>query len=483
MSLKQQTISGVGWSTIAKFSEEGIRAIVMIVLARLLSPDAFGLIGMIMVFTGFVNVFKDAGFGPALIQTEEVTGLQLSSVFWVTIVLGLTLTILLIGIAPLIAIFYDNPTLEPLTTLFAFNFFIQGFAIVQRSLLKRKMNFKRLAIAQISAALIGGVIAVVMAVYGFGVWSLVTRRLVTSFGLVGTLWIISDWKPSFKFSWGSVKELLGFSGNLTGFKALNYWVRKVDDLLVGRFLGSQALGLYTRAYQIMLFPLNRVSRVIGKVMFPALTKIKDDKVRTKQAYLKSISLIAFVTFPLMLGLLVTTDHLVLAVLGNQWKGTIILLRLLSVVGMSQSIGTTTGWIYQAQGRTDWMFRWGIFSGIVVISSYVIGLRWGLIGITVAIVLRHPPMAYLNFTIPGRLIGMTFADVARAVSGVFSCSAAMAGTVWMIGLVVPEGFSHWAYLGIQVPAGVTLYYLLVNVFKIQPFNEFVGVIKEQWERIR
>ncbi len=169
MSLKQQTISGIGWSTISKLGEEGIRAVVMIVLARLLSPDAFGLIGMIMVFSGFVNVFKDAGFGPALIQTDDITDVQLSSVFWVTIILGILLTILLVGIAPLIALFYDNPTLEPLATLFAFNFLIQGFAIVQRSLLKRKMNFKQLAIVRISAALLGGIVAIIMAVYGFGV--------------------------------------------------------------------------------------------------------------------------------------------------------------------------------------------------------------------------------------------------------------------------------------------------------------------------
>ena len=483
MSLKQEAVSGVGWSTISKFGEEVIRAIVMIVLARLLTPDAFGLIGMIMVFSGFVNVFRDAGFGPALIQTKELTDIQISSVFWVTVGLGMFLTVLLIGASPLIAYFYDNPALTSLTMGIAFNFLIQGFAIVQRSLFKRDMDFKGLAIVKVTAALVGGAVAVIMAYFDFGVWSLVGRRLVSSFGLVGALWAISDWKPSFSFSWVSVKELLGFSGNLTGFNVFNYWVRKVDDLLVGRFLGSGALGLYTRAYSVMLFPLQRVSRVVGKVMFPALTKIQDDIERTKRVYLKSLSLIALITFPLMLGLLVTTEHLVLAVLGSQWEGIIILLRLLSIVGMSQSIGTTTGWIYQAQGRTDWMFRWGIFSGIIAIVSYVIGLRWGLIGITVTITIRHVPMTYLNFAIPGRLIDMTFTDVARSVSGVFSCSAVMAGVVWVIGMVVPEGFSHWAYLGIQVPAGVILYLLLVYVFKLQPYKEFIRILNEQWERKR
>ncbi len=278
--------------------------------------------------------------------------------------------------------------------------------------------------------------------------------------------------------------MLGFSGNLTGFKVFNYWVRKADDLLVGRFLGSQALGLYTRAYQVMLFPLQRISRVIGKVMFPALSKIQDDKERAKRAYLRSISIIALLTFPMMLGLLVTAEHLVLAILGAQWEGIIVLLRFLAVVGMAQSIGTTTGWIFQSQGKTDWQFRWGIVSGVITIVAFIIGIRWGLLGIVVAYTIRSFPINFLvSFFIVGRLINMSLSEVIKSVSGIFACASLMVSVVWPLGLFLPESYSHWLYILIQVPTGVVVYFLLVNLFRLDAYMDSVNLLREQWKQMR
>lgn len=478
MSLKQKTLSGIFWSTGARFVKEILRFAIGVTLARLLTPEAFGLIGMIVVFSGFAGIFRDAGLGAALIQAKELTEAHRSSVFWFNISLGALLTAIFIGIAPFISAFYDTPELYGLTVALAFSFFISAFAIVQRSLLQREMAFRRLAIAEVVTTLIGGTIAITFAVSGFGVWTLVGQTLIGSAVIAITLWIISDWKASFLFQWSALKDLLGFGANLTGFNTFNYWVRNVDDLLVGRFLGSEPLGIYTKAYAIMLFPLQRISHVISKVMFPALSKIQDDKKLTKRVYLRTIAIIGLVTFPLMLGLLVAADHFVLTVLGSQWQEMIILLRILSLVGLCQSIGTTLGWIYTAQGRTDWMFRWGIPKGIVTIIAFIIGLRWGLIGITVAYAIRGFALIYPNYTIPGRLINMSFGDVVRSVSGVFGCAAGMAGLVFSIGYILPASLPHWAYLAVQVPVGVIVYLALIHIFRLQAYQEVRSIIREQ-----
>ena len=479
-NLRARTLSGLGWSGAAQVARQVLQFFIGVILARLLSPREFGLIGMIIIFTGFANLFSDLGLGAALIQKLDIEQRHLSSVFWVNIAVGIILTGIVVVAAPLISTFYDEPALRVLTMVIALNFFIGSFNVVQNALLRKNMDFQRLARIEIAAGFLAGVLAISMALLGLGVWSLVAQSLMFTAVSVVMMWQISAWRPALSLDTGALKELMGFSSNLLGFNLFNYWIRNFDNILIGKFIGSSALGIYARAYSLMLLPVSQISSVVSRVMFPALSTIQDDTERVKQIYLRSTRTIAFVTFPMMIGLLVVAKPFILSVYGDKWQEVIPILQIFCLTGMGQSVGTTVGWIYTSQGRTDIMLKWGIFSGIVYIISFVIGLRWGVIGVAVAYVLSgYILLWYPAWTIPGRLINLRFSEMIKNLSGPFYCAVAMGVFVWILGLFLPVSWSQWVYLAILVPLGIMLYIAMMHLFKVRVYIETYELIRERW----
>lgn len=347
------------------------------------------------------------------------------------------------------------------------------------------MNFRSLAQVHVAAIIVGGGVATVLALAGYGVWSLVWQTLVTSTVTVATLWWISNWRPHLIFHSSAISELLSFSLNLTGFRVFNYWIRNADNLLIGKFFEAGMLGLYTRAYGIMRLPVSQISAVLSSVMFPALSRIQDDKRRSKQLYLSSISMIALVSFPMMMGLLAITDRFVVAVYGPQWAASAGVVKIFCLLGMVQSLQNTAGWIFAAQGRTDWMFLWGIGAGMLLVGSLVLGVWWGSIeavatcyAFTGGCLLLYPSLA-----IPGRLIEMTPAEVVGRVAGTLGCSVLMAGVVWTIGLTLPGDWPEWSYLAVQIPSGVVIYVGLIHSFKLQAYRAARHLASELWFRVQ
>jgi len=375
--------TGVAWSGLAQMGAQFVALVVSVILTRLLSPQDFGLVGMVLVFTNFASVFADMGFGVALVQKLDVTQHHKNAVFWISIVIGAVTTLIMAAAAPLIASFYNVPEVQPLAVAISLIFFINAFATVKVALLQKAMDFRKIAAAQLTSTVISGLVALYLAFSGFGVWSLVAMYIASAIVNVAVLWMITPWRPDFSLQWHALKDLSKFTMNLLGFSVFNYWTRNGDNLLVGRFVGSAALGIYARSYQILLLPVSQVSGVITNVMFPAFSAIQKDVERVKDMYLKSISVISLVTFPLTLGLLVVSQSFVLALFGDKWAEMIPILQVFCLLGLIQSIGTTVGWIYQSQGRTDIMFRWGLVSGSIFIISFVVGLRWGALGVAVA----------------------------------------------------------------------------------------------------
>jgi O-antigen/teichoic acid export membrane protein len=216
-------------------------------------------------------------------------------------------------------------------------------------------------------------------------------------------------------------------------------------------------------------------------MFPALSRVQTDIIRVKRIYLRAISLIALVTFPVMLGLFVTADHFVLTLFGAQWQAVIPVLRILSLLGLSQSIGTTTGWIYQSQGRTDWMFRWSIAAGTLLIASILFGVWLGTI-VTVAssyAIMSGLVLLYPSFAIPGKLIDMTFLDVVKSIASILACAVIMAVVVWGLDMMLPAAWPSWAYLVAQVFTGIIVYGVLLHFLKIKAYCDLRSILREQW----
>lgn len=477
--LRQRTLTGLGWTAISQIGTQTVGFAISVVLARLLTPRDFGLVGMITVFTGFANLFTELGFGAALVQRKNAEDRHYSSIFWLNLAAGFVLMILIMATAPWIASFYAEPQLAPLTRLIAAGFFLGAFNIVQRVLLRRSLDFRTLAFVQITAMLVAGVVAITLAFMGYGPFALVWRLLVSTAVSVLALWLLVSWHPRLEFHWSAVKELLGFSSGLLGSNILNYWIRSADNLLIGKFVGSADLGIYSRAYSTMLLPLTQITRVVSRVMFPALSRIQDEKLRVKRIYLRAISTIALITFPMVLGLLVVAEAFVGALYGPQWIAVVPVLRVLCLVGFVQSISATPGWIYQSQGRTDWQFGWVLIAGILTLAAFGIGIQWGVMGVAVAYTIRVYATLYFAFAIPGRLINMTFGDVVRALAGIFGCAVSMALLVWAVGQLLPATLPHWVYLAIQVPVGMGFYLGLIHLFKLPAYRDVRSLAAEQW----
>jgi O-antigen/teichoic acid export membrane protein len=481
-NISQKTITGIGWASLAQLGKQGAQFIISIVLVRLLTPSDFGLMGMILVFTGFVGLFSELGFGAALIQRDHVNEQHYSSIFWINLIAGLILAIFSSTIAPVIANFYHEPRLVALTRLISLGFVILPIATIQIAILNRAMNFRLLAVIEITAVIIAGGTAIALASIGLGVWSLIWQSLISYIVTAIAVWIFTQWRPKFLLNRSSISDLFGFSSNLLGFNVLNYWVRNGDNLLIGKFIGSIELGIYSRAYSLMYLPISQVSNVFSRVMFPALSRTQNDKVRVKHIYLRTISMIALITFPMMLGLFITADHFVLALLGYQWKSVIPVLRILSLLGMVQSISTTVGWIYQSQGRTDWMLRWSIAAGIILITSFIVGIWIGSIlavatcyAIVSGIILLYPA-----FAISGKLINMKFSEVLKSVFPELMCAIIMASSVWILGFLLPTNWPDWIMLMVQVITGMIIYLSLIHSFKIPAYCDIKDLVFEQWK---
>ncbi|MBW7897485.1 Teichuronic acid biosynthesis protein TuaB [Candidatus Brocadiaceae bacterium B188] len=407
MSLRERTIKGLTWSgtsqVITQISQFSITAI----LARLLSPNDFGLLGMTVVFTNFINIFCEMGVSGALIQRQDLDERHYSSVFWLNIMAGIVLTFITIAISPYIAKFYSEPKLKPILMLISINFFITSFTIVQKTILSKDMDFKKIAVIDIVAVIISGVVGIYFAYLGYGVWSLIYRLLaLTSISMI-LLWALSTWKPKFIFSMDAIKDIFSFSANLMGFNVINYIARNIDNLLIGKFLGSEPLGYYTLAYRLMLYPIQNISGVIGKVMFPAFSRIQNDLEKVRTTYLKMIKAISLVTFPLMFGLFAVAPEFVNVLFGEKWQPTVMLIRILCICGIFQSVGTTVGNIILSQGRAGLQFQMQLVGTILVTIFIVVGLKWDIIGVSISYVVYTTFFVHLSFYITNKLIKLSY----------------------------------------------------------------------------
>jgi len=475
MTLRQKTLSGISWSFAARLLSQLIKYAILIVLARLLTPQDFGLIGMVAVFIGFLALFTELGFTAALVQRETVTEQHLSSIFWTNVAASTLMMLLLILLAPLIAAFYRTPALIPVIMVISLNFLIGSLNDVQTALAQRAMNFRVLGLVQIASILLGGTVAISLALAGAGVWSLVAQTLAMAWVEVALLWYWSSWKPKWLFDRAAVGEVLGYSTNLLGFNVFNYFVRNADDLLIGRFVDAASLGIYRQGYALMLVPTREITHSIGSVMFPALSRIKSDTAKVKEYFLLSQRIIGFISIPLMAGVCITAEPFVVVLLGEQWRPLIPILRIFSLVGMLQPIDAAVGWIYQSQGRTDLMFKWGVFSGIITVASFIIGVQWGIIGVASAYVIRsYFILWYPGITIPGRLIGLTFWEYLRNLQGIAVATLVMLGVVYLGQTQIPPSWSPLVQLVAQASLGMGVYAVCARGFRLRAYQDIKDI---------
>ena len=437
--LTRRTVGGLAWSATARVGTQVVQFLITAVLARLLVPAEFGLVEMYAVFTGFAIVFVDLGLAAAIVQRKDLEERHLSSAFWLNLGGGLTATVLLMALSPAIAAFYGQSKIIPLMLVSSVNFLLGAPSIVQSALLKRGLKFRRLAAVDVTATLLSGAVGIAAAFWGAGVWSLVYLTLTSTATRSVVLWFSTDWRPKRLVDRDAVRELWRFSGHLLGFMSIGYWTANADNLLIGRFIGVGSLGIYARAYNTMLLPLSQISGVTSAVMFPALAGIQDDKERVKNGYLRGAQLIALIAFPTLIGLIVVAPQFIVVAYGHRWASAVPLLRALCVAGLAQCVSMTGAWIYQSQGRTDWMFRWGVIQAAATMAGFAVGIHWGAQGVAISYAVVTVAAAYPGLAIPGRLIGMSFQDVALTVYKPLVAALAMGAIIFAAGKEIPQGW--------------------------------------------
>jgi PST family polysaccharide transporter len=377
-----------------------------IFLARLLTPAEYGLIGMLTVLSGFATVIGEAGLNSALVYLKDADEETFSTAFWMQLSINLLFTVIFFFGAGWIAGFYGSPVLRPLTQLMSVTFVLQSVGSIQTAILSRHMNFKAIAIATFAAALLSSICALVLALFGMGVWALawqVISNIVVL--LIGTS-LATKWRPRLCFSRPIAKKMTGYGTYLLLNNGINYWLRNGDNLLIGRSLGAAPLGIYNRAYTLMLLPLQNISSILGQVMFSTLSRTRDDMVEFRRLYIQSIRLIAIIAFPIMGGLSVLSLPIILVLYGSQWAGAAPILQILSLVGLLQCIIFPVGWIYNSLGYNKDQFRVTLILAPTFFVLIMLGLSYGLLGVTWGYAIWAVISGLLNMHAAGRLIGVT-----------------------------------------------------------------------------
>ncbi|WPZ09167.1 MOP flippase family protein [Roseivirga spongicola] len=380
VKLRALVFKGVFWSFVNQVGVQLLQLATTAVLARLLVPEDFGLMAMLAIATGFINVIKDFGIGASLVQKKEVDNEEYSTVFWLNLAIGGLLCVLVYLLALPIAIFFEDVRLKGLMEFISLSFFLNSFGIVWSNILLKNLDFKQIFYRNFLATLLSSTVAIALALKGHGYWALAVQVYVRLVSNLIFNYLRVRWLPEFVFKKAFLSDVLKFSLPLFADKSVNYWMRNVDNLLVGKFLGKSELAFYSKAYSLMLLPVRQLSGTITKVLFPSFSLIQDDPDRIGRVYLKISRVIAFAAFPVMLLLAFKADTFILIVYGDQWERVIPIFRVLSILGMFQAIGTLSGNIYLSQGRTLLMFKVGIFSRALMIMGIVIGLwQGGLMG--------------------------------------------------------------------------------------------------------
>jgi PST family polysaccharide transporter len=303
--------------------------------------------------------------------------------FYINVAMSIGIMLFTMIISYAVASFYKEPSLMLITIVLAFGFLFSGITVQHQALLRRNMKFMALAVIEVISISLSVIVAVVFAWYGAGYWALVAMQLTLAISNAIGVWVACDWRPTRPVSNANVRSMLNFGGNLTGFNVLNYFARNLDNILIGRVWGPQQLGIYAKAYQLLLLPIQQVNAPITNVAIPILSSLQNEKNRFKNYYCTALNMIAYLTCPLIMGMAALSDELIYIILGSQWIGAARIFKVLAFAALFQPLLNTIGWIYISLGQTDRMIKWSLVTVPACIAVFFIGLPWGAYGVAVS----------------------------------------------------------------------------------------------------
>jgi PST family polysaccharide transporter len=435
-----------------------------------------------MIVIGFLDIFKDFGTSSAIIKAENPSNDLKCSLFWVNVGFGLLIFIIIYFASPFLAELFNSGRVKSVLQMLSLSFIIAGFSIQQKALLEKELSFQILSIIELLSATIAFLVAVFLALNGFGVWSLVWQVLSNTFLSTVLIWIFSNWKPGLFFKFSELRKITAYSSNLVGFNLINYFARNGDYFLVGKFLGEQALGHYYLAYRIMLYPLRNITTVISRVIFPAFSKIQQDNSKLRDAYISVTNSIAIITFPMMAGLALVSFSITEAFFGPNWDTVLVaqVLIILAPVGALQSIVHTVGIIYQVKGKTDWMLKWSLFATTLTLVGFFIGLNWGITGVAISYLVTNLLMILPVFIIPFKLINLPIVSFFRSFELTVLSVLGMSVIVFLLSYLIADHYNDIITLLILIILGIGSYIIISYSINKEKLIEIKRIVSKYYK---
>lgn len=464
--LSGRVARGVSWTAFNRLTGQVVQFGAGIVLARLLTPADYGTMASVYVITGFAVLLFELGLGSVVVALRDPTDRDLCTVFWLNALSGVAFAAVLAGAGPLVAAFFGDPRMAELTPLVGLPFLL-GIGGVHNGLLQRRLRFRTASLVGLAGTTAGIVATVVAALLGLGVYALVTGPVVASIVYTALSWAAVPWRPRHFISRESLPRIWAFAGGQLGFNVVNYWGRNGDNFFIGRFVGQASLGLYGKAYSLMLLPVQQVGQVLGEVMFPALAAMGRDQERVARGYRRAVGLINVVTVPVLVGLAAVAPGLVPLLWGNQWLGTVPLLMILCFAGVPQCLAASVGWLFQSQNRTGLMFRVGLVTssgGLVLIAVGV--FTAGATGVAVAVLLQAWISLLPTLHYACSLVGLRARTVLAGNLRLFAVCGVMFAVVWTLPVLLEANRRTAWVAGLQVVVGVVVF-LALGVLVIRP----------------
>ncbi|MEM8738121.1 MAG: lipopolysaccharide biosynthesis protein [Planctomycetota bacterium] len=430
-NLGQRTARGGIYTAASTFLNFLVTTTGTILITRQLTDQDFGLYGMVLVITGFAALFIDLGLSQAVVQKPEINHDQVSTLFWINLGIATGLSAVVAAATPLIVWFYDEPRIAPINLTLAGVFIISSLGLQHRALLRRRLEFGRLNIIESIVPLLATTVGVALAYAGAGVWALVALPVTSQTMMVLGMWVASGWVPGPPRRRSGVRTMLAFGGNVTGFQFINYFARNADNAMIGYAWGPGPLGLYTRAYSLMLMPVSKMNTPLTNLAVPALSRMQDQPDRYRRAYRNLISLSAGVATPIILFGIAISPELVPLVLGEQWDEIPIIFLALTGAAVHASTNAAAGWIYFSLGHVDRLLRWAMMSIPITLTGMAIGLQFGAIGVALAVSITQ-----LSLKLPSLMYAMkdtmlTLSDFVRpAMVPILGPLLAMGACLWL-----------------------------------------------------
>lgn len=471
-SLKKKAVKGVAWTSLDQVMTLGFSFIIGVILARLLSPSDYGMLAMIAVFNAIAMAFVNSGFGSALIRKPDLTEDDNTTAFSFNIVVAIVMVVVLWIIAPWVARFYDKQILTSLLRAEAFLLVISSLRIVQNTQLSRALNFKALMIVNVASQIIAGVVAIVAAYRGFGVWALVIQHYVS--GIIGLviLWILSPWRPRGRWNKESLRYLWGFGSKMLASGLLDKIYGNIYPIIIGKLFSAADLGQYTRANGYAAIPSTGLTGVLQQVTFPVLSQIQEDNERLRDSYRRMLRFSVFLVFPIMIGMAALAHPLVISLVTDKWAECIPYLQIICFSSMWYPVHAINLNLLQVKGRSDLFLRLEIIKKVVITVAIFICVPFGIMGICYGAVCTSLINLAINTYYTGKLINVGFFRQMMDMTPTLLVSLAMGAVVYFA--VMPFD-SDIIKLAIGIPLSLVVYVLIAKVFRMPELQEAIDII--------